>query len=157
MGSGNEYYVSIMEKSFEVLNKVCFRNELRCPRLGTGDPRVCLGGDYAGIYLYPGEVPFLGWHTIFVNLEAIQQMAESFGSEEAAIIDTMLHEMVHYWCYVNKVQDVEENGFHNNLFMAAAESHGLECAYGPSGYAQTEMGILTWARIMDEWPEVEDF
>lgn len=45
---------------------------------------------------------------------------------------TLLHEMVHLYCYVNGIKDTSRGGtYHNKRFKAAAEAHGLLVEHHP--------------------------
>ena len=42
------------------------------------------------------------------------------------VVATLLHEMVHYWNFVNGIQDCSRGGtYHNKKFKESAEAHGL--------------------------------
>lgn len=41
------------------------------------------------------------------------------------ILGTLIHEMVHFYCALNNIKDVESNGRHNKLFKENAEKFGL--------------------------------
>lgn len=42
------------------------------------------------------------------------------------VVATLLHEMVHYWNFVNSIQDCSRGGtYHNKKFKESAEAHGL--------------------------------
>ena len=46
---------------------------------------------------------------------------------------TLLHEMVHYHCYVNGIQDCSRGGtYHNRRFRDSAEAHGLIVDHHPT-------------------------
>lgn len=48
-------------------------------------------------------------------------------------VATLLHEMVHYFCYVNGVQDTSNRGvYHNKRFKKVAESVGLIVEHHPT-------------------------
>jgi len=53
---------------------------------------------------------------------------------------TLLHEMVHYYCYLNNIKDTSRNGaYHNKRFKAEAEKRGLSIEYDSRiGWSITE-------------------
>lgn len=56
--------------------------------------------------------------------------AESLKRPIADVIATLIHEMVHYYCYLNGIQDTSRNGtYHNSRFKEEAEKRGLIIEY----------------------------
>ena len=56
--------------------------------------------------------------------------------EAIEIVETLIHEMCHYW---NKINDIND-GNHNKKFKAIAERVGLECERGQNvGYGYTSL------------------
>ena len=89
------------------------------------------------IAVYPDrKIRAYGW---FVPHEYWQEKNEfSEGSTEinicaqyldrplVEVAETMLHEMCHYYAYLENIQDVSRNGYyHNKRYKAIAEAHGL--------------------------------
>lgn len=56
------------------------------------------------------------------------------------LIASLCHEMVHYHCLLNNIQDTSKNGrYHNKRFKAEAEKRGLIISYAQYiGYSVTE-------------------
>lgn len=42
-------------------------------------------------------------------------------------VTLMAHEMIHFYCYLHNIKDTDPNGYHNEHFLQAAESHGMYC------------------------------
>ena len=60
------------------------------------------------------------------------------------IADCMLHEMVHLWCNMHDIYDVDSNRMHTEDFQRAANSHLLECEEGIQGLNKTQASIEAW-------------
>ena len=60
----------------------------------------------------------------------------------AEIVETLLHEMCHYWNYEHGVQDCSRGGtYHNKRFKEAAEARGLIITHSERyGWSHTESG-----------------
>ena len=85
---------------------------------------------------------------IYIDSLELAGMAERMGyeSEREALVDTLLHEMVHMWCEANGIRDVTD-GEHNELFRVAALAHGLDCGDTPGTFGATGISIAGWATI----------
>lgn len=86
---------------------------------------------------------------IIVNVSNIAKMVEDdiFGGVCEGILSVMAHEAVHYWCWLNDVEGVDEDGRHNELFRTAALAHGLVCEDRGMGWGVTGFS-LTGARAI---------
>lgn len=52
----------------------------------------------------------------------------SFGDWIISVINTILHEMIHEYCYLNGIQDIcFDTQYHYTAFKDAAEKYGLIC------------------------------
>lgn len=59
--------------------------------------------------------------------------AGTLSRDISEVCATLLHEMVHYYCYVNGTQDTSNRGvYHNKRFKQAAESRGLIVEHHPT-------------------------
>lgn len=58
----------------------------------------------------------------------------------------MAHEMIHFYCDISNIKDIDSNGYHNELFLHAAESYGMYCReWNPEeGYSDVR---LTWEQV----------
>jgi len=51
----------------------------------------------------------------------------------AAVVDTIIHENIHFYCRVNNILEVSNNGrYHNQKFKELAEKCGLKCINNPT-------------------------
>jgi len=51
----------------------------------------------------------------------------------AAVVDTIIHENIHFYCRVNNILEVSNNGrYHNQKFKELAEKCGLKCVNNPT-------------------------
>lgn len=127
MENASEKYIEVIAylgKLYDFCNECFFNNELE-------KPVITVQADTKN--------KALGW---FVCAEVWKESAEDKGNTEInisaqflnrpieEIAETMLHEMVHQYAYVHKMQDCSRGGsYHNKLFKRLAEMHGLnvEC------------------------------
>lgn len=67
------------------------------------------------------------------------------------IINDLHHEMTHYYCYQNKINDTDENDYHNVNFKHAAENHGAKCRFNntETGYNITTLPIKACFEILN--------
>ena len=84
--------------------------------------------------------PWNAWRDGDQPLKEINLGAESLKRPMAETIATLIHEMVHYHCFLNGVKDVSRNGtYHNKRFKVEAESRGLIISQDPGvGYNHTQ-------------------
>lgn len=75
----------------------------------------------------------------------------------ASEAESLFHESVHYYCFLNNIQDcdlIEAAGayFHNEKFKAAAEAHGARCSFlnAQYGFACVELPPDLLNLIMDQ-------
>lgn len=73
-------------------------------------------------------------------------------------VDTCLHEMVHIYCRLHDIKEVSNGtAYHNKLFKAIAEAHGLTCVYTGSryGWNTTPNDSLVEYAINKGWNEIQ--
>ncbi len=72
-------------------------------------------------------------------------------------IDTMLHEMVHIYCREHGIKEVSRGGkYHNGLFKAIAEAHGLTCfRQGQYGWNTKPGDNLVEYALSKGWSEIK--
>ena len=143
--------------AFNLLNRTFFNNELSTPAFVVGSYKR-KGIDICGAYLRPGTHPTLRGHVIFVGTDGTLSLVEHdcWDTWQMAVVDTVLHEMVHYYNYINGVVDCDENGVHNEGFRDAAMTHGLDCRYREeTGWAATGISVPGWLTIEEELTESE--
>ena len=144
--------------AFKLLNRAFFDGKLPAPFFEVGNYVTSDGTPLCGIYLRPNEHPNYPHHTILVNpIGALQLVMLGVADTwQIAIVDTLLHELVHYYNALNDVTDCDDNGYHNEAFRDAAESHGLDCEWNDNGWAATGIGITGWLVIQGEITDSEN-
>ncbi|MBQ6995992.1 MAG: SprT-like domain-containing protein [Lachnospiraceae bacterium] len=119
-----------LEKAFDVLNRVYFNNEL---------PTIVISimsSPKSNGHFTLGKV----WRAEDSHYNEINISAEHLDRPIENICATLCHEMVHYYCYINGIADVSQNGrYHNKRFKEVAEQHGLIISYKQYiGYSVTK-------------------
>ena len=106
----------VLEYGFEVLNKVYFNNELP-PIVIT----IMSAPRSNGHFTINRE-----WRVAEERLNEINISAEHLDRPIENICSTLCHEMVHYYCQLNGIQDTSQNyRYHNKNFKREAEKRGL--------------------------------
>jgi len=141
---------------FDTLNRVFFGDELPRPGIALDNFAEVLGADTLAAFYTPEEIPALEKPAMFIDLTGIDKvmgagLAESWAG---ALADTMLHEMVHYHCYLNGIKDHDEKGAHLESFRDEARAHGLDCEWREGGdwsmTAISASGLASIARALDD-------
>ena len=106
-----------LNKIFDLLNEEYFENTLSRPTITIqSTPKA-----YGHFSLREDT-----WVSKLGSTHEINLGAGTLGRNIENIVATLLHEMVHYYNYVNGVQDCSRGGtYHNKKFKAAAEARGL--------------------------------
>ncbi len=70
-------------------------------------------------------------------------------------VTLMAHEMIHFYCFLHNIEDTDPNGYHNEHFLQAAESHGMYCKQHDSknGYSGV---LLTYEQIDKVFARIPD-
>nr|WP_308624599.1 SprT-like domain-containing protein [uncultured Eisenbergiella sp.] len=123
-------YQSLLEKAFDILNRVYFDSEL---------PPVVISimsSPKTNGHFTVGKV----WRAEEEKYNEINISAEHLDRPIGNILATLTHEMVHYYCQLKGIQDVSQGGrYHNKLFKQEAEKRGLNISYAKYiGYSVTE-------------------
>ena len=106
-----------LNKVFDILNEEFFECELSRPTITIQSTPKAYGHFSLREDTWISKVG--GTHEINIGAGTLSRPIE----EVAA---TLLHEMVHYFNYVNGIQDCSRgNTYHNRKFRDAAEAHGL--------------------------------
>ena len=120
----------VLEYGFEVLNRVYFDSALP-PIMITimSSPRT--NGHFT-----VGKV----WRAEEGHYNEINISAEHLDRPIENIMATLMHELVHYYCQLNGIQDTSKGGrYHNKNFKREAELRGLSIGYHKYiGYSLTE-------------------
>ena len=122
---------AFLEKAFDALNKQYFESALSRPIITIqSSPKA--HGHFTVSEVWTDKAR-KGYHEINLG-------AESLNRPIANTIATLVHEMVHYYCRVNGIQDTSRgNTYHNKRFKAEAEARGLLIDYNEKiGYSITQ-------------------
>lgn len=128
--------ITYLTKVFKYINEYFFNNELETPVITIqSTPKA-----------YGHFTPWKSWTTA-KDGEQIGQVEINLGAETLNrpienTVATMIHECVHYYCYLHNIKDTSRNGsYHNKRFKAEAEKRGLTISYdGRIGWSITEPG-----------------
>lgn len=124
--------VAFLESAFSALNKEYFENALPMPIITIQTSPKAYG------HFTVNEV----WTDRQKKTQAheINLGAETLDRPIANTIATLLHEMVHYYCHLNGIQDTSRgNTYHNKRFKEEAEKRGLLIDYDPKiGWSITQ-------------------
>lgn len=110
-----------LNKIFRAINDTYFEGALSMPIITIqSTPR-----SYGHFTLYDA------WHTVSGDkLKEINIGAGTLDRPIEDLVSTLLHEMVHYYCFENGIKDVSRGGtYHNKRFKAEAEKRGLHIEY----------------------------
>ena len=127
--------VQYLNKIFKLANEKWFGGELETPMITIQSTPMAYGH----------FTPWESWksvdragnerHTVEINIGA-----GTMNRPVENVVATLIHEMVHYYCYTNKIADTSNHGrYHNKRFKAEAEKRGLSISYyGSYGWTITE-------------------
>ena len=122
-----------LNKLFDLLNQHYFENELTRPTITIqSTPRA-----YGHFSLRPDT-----WISANGTSHEINIGAGTLARPIENICSTLLHEMVHYYCYLHQIKDTSRNGtYHNKRFKEIAEHCGLLIDHDPKyGWTITHPG-----------------
>jgi len=119
-----------LERAYEVLNNVYFDSAL--PTIVI----TIMSSPRTNGHFTLGKV----WRAEENHYNEINISAENLKRPIEEICATLCHEMVHYYCYINGIADVSQNGrYHNKNFKREAEKRGLIISYQQYiGYSVTK-------------------
>lgn len=111
-----------LEDAFDVLNKEYFESALPKPIITIQtSPRAY--GHFTAREVWQDAQRKKGYHEINIGAERLNRPI-------ANTIATLVHEMVHYYCQINGIQDTSRGGtYHNKRFKEEAEKRGLLIDY----------------------------
>ena len=123
-------YQEMLEYAFDVLNEVYFNSELP-PIVITLQSSPRTNGHYTVGEEWRVDNDRL--HEINISVEHIDRPVEN-------VIATLCHELTHYYCALNGIQDTSQYGrYHNKNFKIEAEKRGLSISYHQGiGWSVTE-------------------
>ncbi len=120
-----------LNKVFDLLNAAFFENALSRPTITIQSTPRAYGHFSLQEDTWVSKLG--GTHEINIGAGTLARPIEDVAA-------TLLHEMVHYYNYVNGVQDCSRgNTYHNRKFKEAAEARGLKVIHSDKyGWSQTE-------------------
>ena len=120
-----------LNKIFDLLNAEYFENALSRPTITIQSTPRAYGHFTLNDDTWVSTIG--GTHEINIGAGTLARPIEN-------ICATLLHEMVHYYNYVNGIQDCSRgNTYHNKRFKAAAEERGLTVSHSDKyGWSHTE-------------------
>ena len=120
----------LLENAFSILNEVYYNNELP-PIVITLQSSPKTNGHFTLGKVWRAEESH--FNEINISVEHLDRPIEN-------VMATLQHEMVHYYCQLNGIADVSQNGrYHNKHFKEEAEKRGLIISYKQYiGYSVTE-------------------
>lgn len=92
-----------------------------------------------------GRKPYLGWFRADSwkdkkkEVPEINITAEEMNRAPEAILETLIHEMVHLDNWMNNIKDVSSNQYHNKNFLRGCEEVNLICERGNHGWNSTSL------------------
>lgn len=123
MKNGSERYIEALQcvgKIYDFWNDRYFGNELEKPVITIQpDAKNKATGWFVCGEVWREDGEEKGAVEINISAQFLNRPIED-------VAETMLHEMVHQYAYVNNMQDCSRGGaYHNKLFKKLAENHGL--------------------------------
>lgn len=121
-----------LEDAFDALNKEYFENALPRPIITIqSSPRTY--GHFTTSEVWRDGQRKKSFYEINIGAERLNRPI-------ANTMATLIHEMVHYYCHLNGIQDTSRgNTYHNKRFKEEAEKRGLLIDYDQKiGYAITQ-------------------
>ena len=98
------------------------------------------------------------WQDAGTGYREINLSAEHLNRPITEIIATLMHEMTHFYCALNGIQDVSRGGsYHNKNFKVEAEKRGLYIEYSKKiGWSVTAPSPTLTAFVLAQgWSEVD--
>lgn len=148
---------AFLEKAYDTLNKQYFESALPKAIITIQSRPGCYGHFTC----------FDAWSDPAKKYKEINISAETLNRPISNTIATLLHEMVHFYCYLNKIQDTSRSGrYHNKFFKDEAEKRGLIIEYDktigwsvttPSPELKSFVNAMKWKKItLSRGMEIKD-
>lgn len=121
---------AFLEDAFDVLNQKYFEGALPKAIITVQSSPKCYGH----------FTTWDAWSEESTGYKEINLGAETLNRPVENTIATLIHEMTHFYCYINEIKDTSRGGtYHNKRFKAEAEQRGLIIDYDSKiGYSLTE-------------------
>lgn len=127
--------IQYLNKIFKALNEHYFKNELPTPMITIQSTPKAYGHftPWDAYRIRNSDGTFSGAVEINIGAGTLDRPIEN-------VTATLLHEMVHYFCFLNNIKDTSRGGqYHNSRFRKEAEARGLQIGYDPRiGWSITE-------------------
>lgn len=94
--------ITFLRQKFEEFNRLCFENSLPPIELRIGSARKMLGS-----FRYPSRYPSSAKRGVG---ECRITVSNRFDSPQKFIEDTIIHEMIHYWIWIQHIDDEPSHG-----------------------------------------------
>lgn len=117
--------IQYLNKIFKLLNERYFENELEMPIITIQSTPKAYGHftPWEAYRIKESNGDVKGAVEINIGAGTLDRPIEN-------VVSTLLHEMVHYYCYVKEIKDVSRGGqYHNKRFKAEAEKRALHLEY----------------------------
>jgi DNA-directed RNA polymerase subunit RPC12/RpoP len=116
-------YQEMLEYAFDVFNRVYFNNELPPVVITIQDSKRSYGH-----YTVYAE-----WRVENERLHEINVSSSYLNRPLPAVLSTLVHEMVHFYCALHGIKDCSGSGnrYHNKNFKREAEARGLIISQAP--------------------------
>jgi len=152
--------LGVLQQAFTFFNKTLFHNAL--PKVvinmapGKTNPRT--GSSTLGWFRPTSWVTYTtgqnegGEDTVTTSPDPVHEInmcPDPLRSSPQDVLETLIHEMVHLFNCVAKIEDVRKGSqFHNKKFKEAAENAGLEVErQGNRGWAKTSLGTRAQTQV----------
>ena len=119
--------INYLSKIFKALNEEYFNNELPTPIITIQSTPKAYGHftPWEAYRIKAKDGTMSGAVEINIGAGTMDRPIEN-------VVSTLLHEMVHYYCYLNDIKDTSRGGqYHNKRFKTEAENRGLMIEYDP--------------------------
>lgn len=123
--------IEYAKSAHELLNRELFDGKLSIPFIDFRN--ISKGDSLYGVFINDASAHYETFLVqepcaILLSHELLNEVdsSESLEEQNAWIVSTLLHEMIHQFCHENNIVDVED-GLHNNNFENVAVEHGLMC------------------------------
>lgn len=123
----------VLYKAFDLFNEHYFDNELPPCMITLQKKRPNNNGSFMAEPTWFNTQ--FDDETYEININPI-----NMNRDPEEILETLLHEMVHYYCTLHNIKDVKSGGKHTIEYKNVCESHGLNCELDEDkGYNQTNL------------------
>ena len=145
-------------RSFDILNKKYFNNGLIVPVITIQtNNRKNSAGWFTVQKIWESKTGDPSIDKDYVAFHEINICSEGLNRTSELIIETLLHEMVHYQNTVADIKDMSNGNKHNKRFKEAAEKVGLICDKDAKyGYGSTRPSEQLVAFIQTEIKPLEE-